>query len=56
MAAVLKTPKEWGEILGWIVMDPDGWRHDNKSFDDPITEEEYAERLWPSTVRKVDPK
>lgn len=49
----LKTPKEWGEILGWVVMDPDGWRHDGKSFDEPITEEEYTERMWISTVMKV---
>lgn len=51
----LQTPREWERIyrMGRTVMDPDGWRGNHglpaKSFDEPITWEEYRERSTLST-------
>lgn len=51
----LRSPSEWGEIFGIQVLDPDGWRHDGKPWDDPIDVAEYRRRVWPSTVRVTEP-
>lgn len=52
---ILKKPEEWGKILGWRVLDPDGWRKDDKPWEEPITENEYMERLFWSTIQPVKP-
>lgn len=43
------TPKEWQELEGIIVIDPDGWRKDGKSFDEPISKDEFNQRMVLST-------
>lgn len=53
--AELKTPKEWQVVTGVVVMDPDGWRskcgkHEPRDFNDPITQEEFEDRLSISTI------
>lgn len=46
---ILKTPKEWQEETGITILDPDGWRKDKKSFDEPISEDDWNERMKWST-------
>jgi len=45
--AVLKKPEVWLEKLypGYAILDPDGWRFGPKSFDEPVTKEEFVERF-----------
>ncbi len=52
MTAVLRTPKEWQVLTGITIMDPDGWRgiNSSRSFDDPISEEEWNQRMAVSTI------
>jgi len=51
---VLKTPREWEQIKGIRVADPDGWRSFSqlgpKDFGEPLTEEEFDRRVATSTV------
>ena len=35
------------------ILDPDGWRKDGKSFNAPLTEKEWNERMIFSTVSNV---
>lgn len=42
-------PATWMKMTGIIVLDPDGWRCDNKSIYDPLTEEEWTKRRTRST-------
>lgn len=44
------TPREWETKTGITILDPDGWRKDGKSFDEPIDEAEWNERMFISTV------
>jgi hypothetical protein len=44
------TPEEWQKITGIIIYDPDGWREDNKNWDDPIDQDEWNRRMIISTV------
>ena len=59
MSEELKLPDEWCEILGVVVLDPDGWRfkHRNlepKDWKEPITESEFtSRRMWSTTMLKV---
>ena len=43
-------PPDWCAILGVRVIDSDGWRQDEKSFDEPIELAEFVRRCWPSTL------
>lgn len=45
-----KTPEEWAVIRGIFIRDPDGWRGE-KSYDEPITLEEFNERVNESTIQ-----
>ena len=45
-----RTPSEWEQVKGIEVLDPDGWRADRKSWDDPISEKEWEKRISLSTV------
>lgn len=45
-----KRPEEWAKEEGVKILDPDGWRMDNKDFDEPITKTEFNERLTHSTI------
>lgn len=45
-----KKPSEWEKLTEITILDPDGWREDNKSFEEPIEEEEFMRRMWNSTV------
>jgi hypothetical protein len=40
-------PSIWADANGILILDLDGWR--NKSFNEPITEEEFFERAAEST-------
>ena len=47
----LKTPREWEEVKGIRILDPDGWRGRNfKAFGAAISEEEFDQRMAMSTV------
>ncbi|MFS3128673.1 hypothetical protein ACLM5J_09735 [Nocardioides sp. Bht2] len=50
----LKTPDEWCQLLGFRVMDPDGWRNGAslgpRPWSDPIAKSEFLERLMPCTL------
>ena len=53
----LRTPRQWeaDDAYTDVVMDPDGWRfqcgpYPPRSFDDPISREEYEARVGPSTI------
>lgn len=49
---VCKPPIEWCIEMGVQVMDPDGWRGPGApSWDEPITREEFVQRVSVSTVR-----
>lgn len=47
----LLTPTQWQRRKRVFVIDPDGWRKDDKSWDDPITEAEFDRRAAASTVK-----
>lgn len=49
------TPKTWCSITGITVLDPDGWREDNKDWDEPIAFGEFQRRVNNSTA-KYPPK
>jgi len=51
-----RLPIEWCVELGYEVMDPDGWRDGTRSWDEPITEAEFEERVRRCTMRRVIPK
>jgi hypothetical protein len=51
-AKELKTPEEWSRITDVTILDPDGWRYDGKSWDEPITRKEWSWRWAISTQRK----
>lgn len=46
---VRHRPATWMKITGITVLDPDGWRCDNKSMYLPLTEEEWNWRQAKST-------
>jgi hypothetical protein len=46
----LRTPREWAILHGVRVADPDGWRDEGVSFDEPCTEDVFIRRLAQSTV------
>lgn len=46
-------PEEWQILLGVIVRDPDGWRAAKKSWDEPVTREEFEELLVGCTIEDV---
>ena len=48
---MLKKPEEWEEISGIRVVDPDGWRRDGASFDEPCTQAQFRKRCGESTVQ-----
>ena len=50
----IKTPAAWCEQLNIKIYDPDGWRHDGKSLDEPIDEDEFLERCMMSTTGLVE--
>lgn len=52
MDEIKKIPKEWATEMGYTILDPDGWRgsYADKSFDEPLTKEEFLPRLWISTI------
>lgn len=50
---VKRTPIEWEEIHRIKILDPDGWRLDDKSFTEPITEAEFYDRAAISTICKT---
>lgn len=46
-----KTPEDWAEEKGIVIVDPDGWRRDGApALDEPITEEEFNRRAAESTI------
>lgn len=53
MKILVRTPKEWEIVTGIVIMDPDGWRVDNKSFQDYIDEDEWNRRMMISTIMRA---
>lgn len=51
----LRTPTEWEQLLGFQILDPDGWDRSNfeVSWAEPISESEFRTRLAVSTARLV---
>ena len=50
----LRTPQEWQEIMGVVIMDPDGWRtKDAPAWDEPITQSEFQTRAAISTIYRM---
>ena len=51
-----RTPAEWCDELGVVVMDPDGWDRQAADWEAewarPLTREEFERRLNRSTVRR----
>lgn len=47
----LLPPDGWAAVFNLTVMDPDGWRVDGKSWEEPITEHEFRTRVMSSTIR-----
>lgn len=47
---VKHLPTTWCKILGIKILDPDGWREDNKSWKAPLTEAEFRVRMNKSTL------
>lgn len=43
-------PDVWCEIYEVFVLDEDGWRNDNKSWDDLLSQDEFVERMVRSTI------
>lgn len=58
MAEHLRKPDEWAPEFDRIVIDPDGWREESrygaKRWDEPITREEYEQRMAESTTAPRD--
>ena len=52
----LRTPAQWCETFGVEVVDPDGWRNNEPSWNTPITRDMFKARYQASTVRTVDAK
>jgi hypothetical protein len=54
MAELTRRPHDWEHVYGIKVMDPDGWRPGArggaKGWEEPITREEWEERMGMSTV------
>jgi hypothetical protein len=52
-----KTPSEWEKKHGIRVWDPDGWREASpygfKPWDEPITEDEFKQRMYISTISGI---
>jgi hypothetical protein len=46
-----KTPVEWCKELNVKILDIDGWRMDNKSYDEPVSQKEFLERLTECTCQ-----
>lgn len=51
----LKTPEQWADEQGILILDTDGWRdkcflYDAKDFREPITKKEYNDRVSISTI------
>lgn len=51
-APEVQTPDEWSRRLGVTIHDPDGWRQDGKSWDEPISRAEFMRRMQVSTIEK----
>lgn len=48
----LRTPEEWCKVFRVEIMDPDGWRSEgDPKWTDPISAEEFKQRMWISTIR-----
>ena len=43
-------PDDWCAILGVRMLDPDGWRRDDKPYGEPVKLAEFVRRCWPSTL------
>lgn len=50
LRAVKLPPSEWEKIKAIKILDPDGWRVDCKGYDEPITGDEWDQRMASSTI------
>jgi hypothetical protein len=50
-----RRPEDWCRIHKVVILDPDGWRGvDSPSWDTPIDEDEFLERMSVSTICSSD--
>lgn len=51
----LRNSEDWAKIFGITVLDPDGWDRQNfeHSWGELISEEEFSQRLWASTIESL---
>ena len=48
---ILHPPRDWERILGVLVLDPDGWRREDRfDYEQPISREEFLSRASESTT------
>ena len=53
---VVRTPAQWAEEFNVTILDPDGWRGARgKDWSEPITRDEFRDRMMQSTVRTGGP-
>lgn len=55
MKLIIKTPADWAIDYGIDIVDPDGWRHDGKDINVPISQGEFERRMNESTINPVAP-
>jgi len=47
-----KKSIEWAEINNITIIDDDGWRTNNKDFEEPITLDEFSKLIVTSTIER----
>ena len=47
-----RTPEEWSDLVGVLILDPDGWDRMNfeESWSTPITRDDFNRRAAESTL------
>ncbi len=45
---------EWAADIGVNIRDPDGWRRDGKAWLEPLSYDDFCERMTISTIMIVD--
>ena len=43
-------PEVWCRMFETAILDPDGWREDDKDFEEPIILSEFVRRMYVSTI------
>ena len=54
MTEIKHPPIYWEKMDNIVVLDPDGWRYDEKSWYEPITRNEWIRRKNMSTIKRKE--